>query len=73
MEVIEAEFSEGVLRPMRRLRLQPGERVRIVIVRRADPLRWDLARLSKSIRDKDALTKAGLAEWDTTLGREDQS
>jgi predicted DNA-binding antitoxin AbrB/MazE fold protein len=69
MELIEAEFNEGVLRPMRRLRLRPGERVGIVVVRRPDPLRWDLARLSKVIRDEDALTEAGLAEWETTLSR----
>jgi predicted DNA-binding antitoxin AbrB/MazE fold protein len=73
MEFIEAEFSEGVLRPTRRLRLRPGERVGIVVVRRPDPLRWDLTRLSKVIRDEDALTEAGLAEWETTLSREDRS
>ena len=72
MELIEAEFNEGVLRPMRRLRLRPGERVGIVVVRRPDPLRWDLARLSKVIQEEDTLTEAGLAEWATTLGREDE-
>ena len=72
MELIEAEFNEGVLRPMRRLRLRPGERVGIVVVRRPDPSRWDLARLSRVIRDEDGLTEAGLAEWETTLSREDQ-
>jgi predicted DNA-binding antitoxin AbrB/MazE fold protein len=64
MEVFEAEFNDGVLRPMRRLPLRPGERVGIVVVRRPDPLRWDLARLSKVITDEDALTEAGLAEAD---------
>jgi len=73
MELIEAEFSDGVLRPMRRLRLRPGERVGIVVVRRPDPLRWDLTRLAKVIGDEDTLTEAGLAEWETTLRREDQS
>ena len=72
MELIEAEFNEGVLRPMRRLRLRPGERVGIVVVRRPDPARWDLARLSKVIRDEDTLTEAGLAEWKAALEREDQ-
>lgn len=73
MEVIEAEFNDGVLRPMRRLLLRPGERVGIVVVRRPDPLRWDLARLSKVISDEDTLTEAGLAEWETTLSHEDRS
>ena len=72
MEVIEAEFNEGVLRPVRRLPLRPGERVGIVVVRRPDPLRWDLARLSKVIPDEDTMAEAGLAEWEATLRREDQ-
>jgi predicted DNA-binding antitoxin AbrB/MazE fold protein len=72
MELIEAEFNGGVLRPMRRLRLRPGERVGIVVVRRQDPLRWDLARLSKVNPDEDILTEAGLTEWETTLSREDR-
>lgn len=61
MEMFEAEFNDGVLCPMRRLRLRPGERVGIVVVRRPDPSRWDLARLSKAIRDEDTLTEADLA------------
>jgi predicted DNA-binding antitoxin AbrB/MazE fold protein len=73
MELVEAEFSEGVLRPMRRLQLRQGERVGIVVVRRPDPLRWNLARLSKVIADEETLTEAGLAEWETTLSREDRS
>jgi predicted DNA-binding antitoxin AbrB/MazE fold protein len=32
MEIIEAEFENGVLRPTRRLPLRPGERVGIVVV-----------------------------------------
>lgn len=70
--MIEAEFDDGVLRPMRRLRLRPGERVGIVVVRRPDPSRWDLDRLSKVSQDENALTEAGLAEWETTLSREDE-
>ena len=73
MEVIEAEFNDGVLRPMRRLPLRPGERVGIVVVRRPDPLRWDLTRLSKVIPDEDTLTEGGLAEWERTLSHEDRS
>ncbi len=73
MEVIEAEFKDGVLRPMRRLPLRSGERVGIVVVRRPDPLRWDLARLSKVIPDEGTLKDGGLAEWETTLSHEDRS
>ncbi|HXH95067.1 MAG TPA: antitoxin family protein [Thermoanaerobaculia bacterium] len=72
MEVIEAEFNDGVLRPMRRLPLRPGERVGIVLVRRPDPLRWDLARLSKTSPDENTLTEAGLSEWESALSHEDR-
>jgi predicted DNA-binding antitoxin AbrB/MazE fold protein len=68
MEVIEAEFNDGVLRPMRHLSLSPGERVGIVVVRRPDPSRWDLARLSKVAMDEKALTEAGLGEWERISG-----
>ena len=73
MEIIEAEFEDGVLRPVRPLSLRPGERVGIVVVRRPDPARWDLARLSKgAARDDEQLTEQGLGDWADTLDREDQ-
>ena len=71
MEVIEAEFENGVLRPMRRLSLRPGERVGIVVVRRPDPSRWDIARLSKRSADEEALSETGLADWAESLDHED--
>jgi predicted DNA-binding antitoxin AbrB/MazE fold protein len=73
MEVIEAEFNDGVLRPMRHLSLRPGERVGIVVVRRPDPSRWDLARLSKVVADDASLAEVGLDEWETMLRHEDRS
>ena len=73
MEVIEAEFNDGVLRPMRHLPLRPGERVGIVVVRRPDPSRWDLARLSKAVPEEQALTEQGLDDWETALRHEDRS
>jgi predicted DNA-binding antitoxin AbrB/MazE fold protein len=73
MEVIEAEFNDGVLRPMRHLSLRPGVRVGIVVVRRPDPSRWDLVRLSKVVPDEETLTEAGLGDWETALRREDRS
>jgi predicted DNA-binding antitoxin AbrB/MazE fold protein len=73
MEVIEAEFNDGVLRPMRHLSLRPGERVGIVVVRRPDPSRWDLDRLSKVVPDEETLTETGLSEWEATLQHEDRS
>jgi predicted DNA-binding antitoxin AbrB/MazE fold protein len=73
MEMIEAEFDNGVLRPVRRLPLRPGERVGIVVVRRPDPARWDLDRLSKAATpDDNALAEEGLGNWVAALDREDR-
>jgi len=73
MEIIEAEFENGVLRPMRRLPLRPGERVGIVVVRRPDRTRWDLDRLSKgATADDQALAEEGLGDWAAALDREDR-
>lgn len=58
---------------MQRLALRPGERVGIVVVRRPDPARWDIARLSKRNHDEDRLAESGLGEWGTALNREDHN
>ena len=72
MAVIEAEFQNGVLRPIRRLSLRAGERVGIVVIRRPDPARWDLTRLSKPCAAADQkLAEEGLADWAAALDRED--
>ena len=73
MAIIETEFEDGVLRPMRRLPLRPGERVGIVVVRRPDPARWDLARLAKLSSEEDLkLAEEGLTDWAASLDREDR-
>jgi len=73
MEIIEAEFENGVLRPMRRLALRPGERVGIVVVRRPDPARWNLARLTKiAAANEEKLAEEGLGDWADALDREDR-
>ena len=72
MSIIEADFENGLLRPTSPLRLRPGERVSIVLLRRPDPARWDMDRLSKPpSSDEDALTETGLANWATALDDED--
>jgi hypothetical protein len=43
------------------------------LVRRPDPSRWDLARLSKVAADEEALTEAGLREWEMALCDQDRS
>jgi len=72
MEIIEAKYEDGVLRPTRRLALRPGEWVGIVVVRQPDAARWDPVRLSKIARaDDQTLAEEGLADWASALDRED--
>ena len=57
-----------MLRPAGRLGLRPGERVNLIVVRRPDPNRWDLAKLAKTANGDDiALAEQGLAEWAAEL------
>jgi hypothetical protein len=58
---------------MRRLPLRPGERVGIVVVRRPDAARLNLARLSKTASaDEEELAEEGLSAWADALDREDR-
>ena len=72
MGPIDALYENGLLRPVSPLPLRPGERVAVIVVRKADPVRWDLARLPAHSRDDLALAEAGLDEWATALHREDR-
>lgn len=74
VRLVEAQYENGVLRPSERLGLRQGERVNIIVVRRPDPGRWDLARLAKTGNGDDlALAEQGLAEWESKLEAEDRS
>ena len=69
---LEADFEDGVLRPVKPLRLRPGERVRIIVRRQPNPARWDLDRLAKLGTKEDLeLTNAGLEDWGRSLKDED--
>jgi predicted DNA-binding antitoxin AbrB/MazE fold protein len=72
MDLIEATFEDGVLRPLRRLALRPGEHVGIVVVRRPDPARWDLKRLAGGSSEEQTLAESGLDAWESALDREDR-
>ena len=64
VRVDEAQFEDGVLVPTQSLSLRPGEQVSLIVVRRPDPSRWDLARLAKTANGEDlALAEQGLIEW----------
>ena len=74
VRLVEAQYENGVLRPSERLGLRSGERVNIIVVRRPDPGRWDLARLAKTGGEDDlSLAEQGLAEWASALDAKDRS
>jgi len=68
---IEADFEGGVLRPTEPLRLRPGERVRLIVLRQPDPARWDLERLAAAPDEDAALAGAGIAAWADELDRDE--
>jgi predicted DNA-binding antitoxin AbrB/MazE fold protein len=66
--MVEAQYEDGVLRPIDHLGLRPGERVQLMVVRRPDPRRWDMARLlSASAREEVSLSEQGLSDWADSL------
>ena len=68
VRLVEAHYENGVLRPVERLGLRSGEWVSLMVVRRPDPSRWDLARLSSTSKQEDlTLSEQGLADWANSL------
>jgi len=73
MRLIEARYEKGMLKPTEPLALRPGESVNLIVVRRADPSRWDINRLAKSGNAEDlTLAEQGMEEWAAKLEEEDQ-
>ena len=72
MRPVNALYENGVLRPVSPLPLRSGERVALIVIRRPDSSRWDLARLVAHGDDDLALAEAGLDEWAAALDREDR-
>lgn len=73
MRVVEARYEEGFLKPTKPLPLRPGERVNLIVVRRADPNRWNLDRLRQTSFAEDLeLAERGLADWSARLDEEDR-
>ena len=68
VRLVEAQYEDGVLRPVERLGLRSGERVSLIVVRRPDPRRWDLTRLSNTSNEEElSLAEQGLAQWSNAL------
>jgi predicted DNA-binding antitoxin AbrB/MazE fold protein len=74
VRLIEAQYENGVLRPVERLGLRSGERVNLMVVRRPDPRRWDLVRLSSTSNQEDlSLSEQGLGDWASSLDATERS
>ena len=74
LRLVEAYYEDGVLRPTERLGLRPGERVKLIVMRRPDPTRWHLARLAETGNGDDLpLAEQGLAEWASSLEATERS
>ena len=73
MRLVDARYEEGYLKPTKPLALTPGERVGLIVVRRADPKRWNLDRLRAGSNEEDkALAEQGLDDWALDLENEDR-
>ena len=74
VRLVEAQYEDGVLRPAERLGLRSGERVSLMVVRRPDPHRWDLARLSSTSNQEDlSLSEQGVGAWASSLDAAERS
>jgi predicted DNA-binding antitoxin AbrB/MazE fold protein len=71
MGPIDALYENGLLRPVSPLPLRAGEHVAVIVLRRPDAARWNLAKLAAHGDDDLALAEAGLDEWAAALDRED--
>lgn len=72
MRPVEARFEDGVLIPTEPLDLRPGERVRVLVVRRSAPSRWDMKRHARASNEDVELASAGLDRWTEALCAEDR-
>ena len=72
VKTLEAQYENGILRPVEKLSLRPGERVNIIVLRRPDRGRWDFVRLARLHEDDASLAAQGLGEWTTALDLEDR-
>ncbi len=71
MRPVEALYENGLLRPAKPLNLRPGERVGVIVVRQADPARWDLARLAATSAEDAELAAVGMDDCAANLDHED--
>ena len=73
MRLVEARYEKGILKPREPLPLRSGESVNLIVVRRADPSRWDMKRLAKCGNEEElTLSEQGIQDWAAKLDVEDQ-
>ena len=72
MRRVEAEYRDGILKPDEPLKLRPGERVKLIVLREADAARWDLQKLSRGASEDRELAESGLGDWVDALDEEDR-
>jgi predicted DNA-binding antitoxin AbrB/MazE fold protein len=74
VRLVQAQYEDGVLRPVERLGLRSGERVTLMVLRRPDPNRWDSTRLAHASHQEDlSLAEQGLVDWADSLDATEQS
>lgn len=71
MRPVEALYEDGTLKRDHPLPLRSGERVGVILVRKPDPARWNLARIAATGDEDLELAATGLDAWTADLERED--
>ncbi len=72
MRPVDAEYVDGLLKPEHPLPLRSGERVALIVLRKPEPSRWDLERLTEHTEEDLLLAEIGMAEWCKALDEEDR-
>jgi predicted DNA-binding antitoxin AbrB/MazE fold protein len=73
MRHIGAEYRDGLLKPDQALDLRAGERVKLIVLRKGDPSRWNMAVLAGNSEEDTALAETGIGDWADALDREDDA
>ena len=73
MRHIGAEYRDGLLKPDQALDLRAGERVKLIVLRRGDPSRWNIAALAANPDEDASLAETGVGDWADALDREDDA
>lgn len=71
MKPVEASYQNGIFKPAKPLPLAEGEHVRLIVVRKSDPARWNLDKIANFASDDADLAAAGLDTWAKSLDAED--